>query len=118
MRSVLALALLGSVAACSSTEPAQPTYSPQLTSDTQEMTEKINRIGKEIGDLLEQCNAIFASLYIGMPETSVHNQQPHGRRAVIHTTQTSNGIHEQWVWGDGSGRYVYFDNGVLTAIQN
>ena len=118
MRSVLALALLGSVAACSSTEPAQPTYSPQLTSDTQEMTEKINRIGKEIGDLLEQCNAIFASLYIGMPETSVHNQQPHGRCAVIHTTQTSNGIHEQWVWGDGSGRYVYFDNGVLTAIQN
>lgn len=30
-------------------------------------------------------------------------------------TTTANGVSEQWVYG--SGRYVYLDNGVVTAIQ-
>ena len=34
----------------------------------------------------------------------------------INTTATANGTHEQWVYPDG--RYYYFTNGILTAIQN
>lgn len=68
-------------------------------------------------DLKRRCDAVFASLSIGMRRESVQNQQSHGICATIRSTQTRNGIYEQWVWGDGSNRYVYFENGILTAIQ-
>lgn len=36
----------------------------------------------------------------------------------INTTKTAHGVHEQWVFGSGYGRwYIYFDNDILTAIQ-
>ena len=31
-------------------------------------------------------------------------------------TETQGGTHEQWVYP--GGKYVYFDNGVVTAIQD
>jgi hypothetical protein len=34
----------------------------------------------------------------------------------INKTTGSYGVHEQWIYGDGS--YLYFENGILTAIQN
>lgn len=33
----------------------------------------------------------------------------------INKTTTENGVHEQWVYGNG--RYIYLDDGVVTAIQ-
>lgn len=38
-----------------------------------------------------------------------------GRPQSINTTTYSFGVHEQWVYGGG---YLYFENGILTAIQN
>lgn len=39
-----------------------------------------------------------------------------GKPKSINTTTTSRGTREQWVYGDGN--YLYFQNGVLTSIQN
>lgn len=39
-----------------------------------------------------------------------------GRPSDINKTSGSFGVHEQWVYGFGS--YVYFENGVITTIQN
>lgn len=39
-----------------------------------------------------------------------------GRPGSINRTTSAAGIHEQWVYEDGN--YLYFENGVLTTIQN
>jgi hypothetical protein len=39
-----------------------------------------------------------------------------GRPEHINRTTNAFGEHEQWVYGGGN--YLYFDNGVLTSIQN
>lgn len=39
-----------------------------------------------------------------------------GEPEDINRTTGSYGVHEQWVYGNG--RYLYFDNGKLTSIQN
>ena len=39
-----------------------------------------------------------------------------GRPNQVNSTTTKHGVHEQWVYGQGN--YLYFENGVLTAIQN
>jgi len=43
---------------------------------------------------------------------------PWGGVYQINKTTTPHGVHEQWVFGSGTDRaYLYFDNGILTAIQ-
>lgn len=37
-----------------------------------------------------------------------------GRPTKVNTTATANTVREQWVYGGG---YLYFENGVLTAVQ-
>ncbi len=39
-----------------------------------------------------------------------------GKPKDINTTATAGGTHEQWVYN--SGTYIYFDDGILSAIQN
>jgi hypothetical protein len=39
-----------------------------------------------------------------------------GRPERVNRTTTSRGTREQWVYGIGN--YLYFENGILTAIQN
>lgn len=39
-----------------------------------------------------------------------------GNPTSIHRTVTGASVHEQWVYGIGN--YLYFDDGVLSAIQN
>lgn len=39
-----------------------------------------------------------------------------GNPEKINKTTTASGVREQWVYGEG--RYLYFENGVLTAIQD
>lgn len=39
-----------------------------------------------------------------------------GAPKKINTTTTQYGVHEQWVYGGGN--YLYFDDGILTSIQN
>lgn len=38
-----------------------------------------------------------------------------GDPKYVNTTETASVVHEQWVYGNG--RYLYFDNGILTTIQ-
>jgi hypothetical protein len=52
---------------------------------------------------------------IGMSMQDVIDSQ-WGRPEKVNKTTNAHGTHEQWVYG--SGGYLYFDNGVLTSIQN
>ena len=38
-----------------------------------------------------------------------------GKPLKINRTTSASGVHEQWVY---IGGYLYFDNGILTSIQN
>ena len=53
---------------------------------------------------------------IGMTWSQVVNQTSWGKPYDINRTTTARGTREQWVYGER--RYLYFDNGVLTAIQD
>lgn len=52
---------------------------------------------------------------IGMTKQEVVQLKDWGRPKSIHKTTTASGINEQWVYG--ISRYLYFENGVLTTIQ-
>ncbi len=39
-----------------------------------------------------------------------------GKPKKVNRTTRASGVREQWVYGNGN--YLYFDNGVLTSIQN
>lgn len=52
---------------------------------------------------------------IGMSSASVLASS-WGRPQSVNRTTTASGTREQWVYGIGN--YLYFENGVLTAIQN
>ena len=51
---------------------------------------------------------------IGMTANEVENSQ-WGTPNKVNRTTTANSVSEQWVYG--SGRYVYIDNGIVSAIQ-
>jgi flagellar biosynthesis GTPase FlhF len=53
---------------------------------------------------------------IGMTRADVFYRSKWGQPNDIHRTTTANGKREQWVYGNG--RYLYFDNDVLVAIQD
>jgi hypothetical protein len=53
---------------------------------------------------------------IGMTSSDVLNKSNWGRPESINRTTTSAGSREQWIYG--SRNYLYFNNGILTAIQN
>ncbi|AFM41004.1 hypothetical protein Desaci_2029 [Desulfosporosinus acidiphilus SJ4] len=52
---------------------------------------------------------------IGMTQQQVLDSS-WGRPNEVNRTVTANGTHEQWVYDNGG--YLYFDNGILTAVQN
>jgi hypothetical protein len=118
------VALSGSLGACVTTG-----QSNQDSQDTQELLTQ-NRLDKERSDAedlrwTQYCNRVFAGLHIGTSELKFFSQNKfqrdppagYGVCAKLNSTRTAYGTHDQWVWGDGSSRYVYFENGVLTAIQ-
>jgi hypothetical protein len=41
-----------------------------------------------------------------------------GRPRDINRTSSSYGVHEQWVYGEYGSGYLYFEDGVLTTVQN
>lgn len=51
---------------------------------------------------------------IGMTAEEVKNST-WGKPKKINKTTTKYGVHEQWVYS--SGKYIYFDDGVVTSIQ-
>ena len=52
---------------------------------------------------------------IGMTKQEVLDSS-WGKPESVNKTETQYGVHEQWVYGNQ--RYVYFDDGVVTAIQD
>jgi hypothetical protein len=53
---------------------------------------------------------------VGMSPEQVRNGSSWGKPLSVNNTITAGRKSEQWVYGDG--QYLYFVNGVLTAIQN
>jgi len=43
---------------------------------------------------------------------------PWGEPKDVNRTTTASGVNEQWVYGERSRRYLYFTNGILTAISD
>lgn len=43
---------------------------------------------------------------------------PWGSPSDVNRTTTARGVREQWVYGDRARRYIYFVDGVVTAIQD
>lgn len=66
--------------------------------------------GDDTPDLASRPNAA-----IGMTRKQVMHKTNWGKPRKINTTTTSMGNHEQWIYN--VGQYLYFHNGVLTAIQ-
>ena len=54
------------------------------------------------------------TVFIGM--TSAQAQESWGEPDDINRTISRAGVREQWVYGMGS--YLYFEDGILTTIQN
>lgn len=53
---------------------------------------------------------------LGMTSKQVVERTNWGRPSEVNRTTTRNGVREQWVYS--SRRLLYFDNGILTAIQD
>ena len=51
-----------------------------------------------------------------MTQDQVINGTNWGKPQKVNRTTTRYGTSEQWVYGDGN--YLYFEDGVLTSIQN
>jgi hypothetical protein len=57
------------------------------------------------------------SVYIGM--TAAQARAGWGTPDDINRSTYSFGVHEQWVYGEyGERGYLYFEDGILTSIQN
>lgn len=75
---------------------------------------------KRKADLTRKYGASTANLILkgiirtGMTQSMCRDSW--GNPSDIHKTTGSFGVHEQWVYGLNS--YVYFENGIITAIQN
>lgn len=54
--------------------------------------------------------------YIEIGMTEIMCIESWGSPSKINKTTGSFGVHEQWVYGNGT--YVYFENGIITVIQN
>ncbi|PPA85015.1 hypothetical protein C4A75_09565 [Brevibacillus laterosporus] len=68
----------------------------------------------KINSYTTSSNRTFLIPAIGMTKEEVLNSA-WGKPNNINKTTTANGVHEQWVYS--IKKYVYFDNGYVTAIQ-
>lgn len=77
------------------------------------LAEKKARLTKQYGRELASI-ILENKVQIGM--TTEMCREAWGLPEDINSTSGSWGIHEQWVYGGGN--YLYFENGILTSIQN
>lgn len=85
--------------------------------DVQALLEKIGKERKRYADAekkFELAERKKQGVQIGMSAQEVM-QSNWGRPQKINRTVTARGTREQWVYGGG---YLYFENGILTTIQN
>ena len=90
---------------------------------SQERAERATRLAQEKAERErakrqeeQRRQAAKPSPRIGMTRQQVVNDTNWGRPYDINRTTSRLGVREQWVYG--TRRYLYFDNGVLTAIQD
>lgn len=69
---------------------------------------------KKVSDKAEKAAKKKEGVRIGMGQQDVLDSS-WGRPNKVNKTTTAYGVREQWVYGGG---YLYFENGVLTSIQN
>lgn len=62
------------------------------------------------------CN-IVAKKEIRIGMTTAQVKAAWGRPYKINTSQGRYGIHEQWVMYERGSDYVYFENGIMTSVQ-
>lgn len=66
---------------------------------------------------IEECDLISrGKITIGMTKEQV--RAAWGRPYTVNTTTAAYGTHEQWVMHEMGSSYVYFEDGICTAIQN
>jgi len=80
-----------------------------------ELTPELIASKKAETDAKEKAKAKTEGVRIGMTQEQVR-QSSWGNPKNINRTTGSYGTHEQWVYGGNN--YLYFDNGILTTIQN
>ena len=87
------------------------------TRETEALTEKGKKIKvKHPGWDNAICNSVAEKkIYIGMTTDQV--RAAWGRPYTINTTTGSYGTHEQWVMHEMGNDYVYFENGIMTSLQ-
>ena len=89
---------------------------------TAEAHEKLSALQAKIAEFDKQEKTRLAELAkkpnvkIGMSKSQVINQSNWGEPKYVNRTVTKHGTHEQWVYSEY--RYLYFDNGRLTVIQD
>lgn len=65
----------------------------------------------------EACEAVgMGQLFIGMTAEQAHVSR--GWPKDVNRTTTAMGVTEQWCYGEDCKPALYFDNGILTAVQN
>lgn len=78
-------------------------------------TEKRNSAGAH-ARAAAKAQAAKPGVKIGMTQDDVLKNTHWGKPRSINRTTIASGSSEQWVYG--SGNYLYFTNGKLTAVQN
>ncbi len=92
-------------------EPKNPKWPAQLAEIDRAMTAQATKIAKSIKDKKRR-----EGVNIGMSQQDVLDSS-WGRPERVNKTTTAAGTREQWVYR-GYHSYLYFENGVLTTIQN
>jgi hypothetical protein len=121
----IALSTALTLSACSSPDMPIPAASAPLPNNQAAV--------QAAGDRVDRCLADFKALHIGMSEVDIDPWAKNNCVAHINRTRTAKATREQWVWPmihwpDGKSpllgdpdfepRFVYFENGILTAIQD
>lgn len=93
--------------------PGNPTYAKQWKQHRAALDKQIEVDRKKLL-AADKAKRRREGVTVGMTKEEVL-MSSWGRPQHINTTTTARGTREQWVY---SGGYLYFDDGVLTAVQN
>ena len=85
----------------------------RLAADKQKYQERLSALTKKYGKSVAQD---IMGGYVRTGWSKEKCIESWGRPQSINKSTGVWGVHEQWVYGDGN--YLYFENGVLTSIQN
>ena len=78
--------------------------------------ERIDKINSHKGEWSDEIIRVLLEKKVRIGMTSEMCRLGWGKPNKINRTTTTYCVREQWVYGNGN--YLYFEDGVLTAIQN